>query len=583
MNKILFLTLISLLGVLAGWAQTPVLHLKMDREGGWGEVSDETSNGNNAEMIGGVEFIPDRFGIPCRAVRFDGSTGYMTIPHDRSLNMGTHFTVTAWAKIPYGLTHQGLQWLTLVCKGEQPIETSVSPAFRAQLTSQTASVNTSSTKTIGVIRQGFPTDQWFHVALVYNGDKLITYIDGQEARRYQLRDPIYTNREPLNIGRDIPGNVEYYQGDMDDLKMFDKALSPYEVKQIYKDDRDRNLPTGCPTAPSPPVATAPPVADGPVPSTPPIGGGDVPDWGSMTPRPAPTTPPVASNPPARPVNPTPRPRIEPDPQPTAPSNTDTPILPPVTPETPEVAISDPVGDPPADDETFPDEPGFDPFPSEDTPDPTEPEIVDMPDTPVDSFDVLPPADPAPPYNFAGYAVNNLTLVLDVSGSMNRDDKLPLLKDAFLKMLPYMRAEDVISVITYSGGVEVVLDGVPATDAVKIERAIENLASSGTTKGRRAVKLAYRITKHNYIVGGNNRVILATDGNFDLPDLYPVAEDMLADGINLSVFSFGAQDRFKVEKMDEVASRGGGNHERINEANVEDALLKETQVLQIGQY
>ena len=577
------LSLLTWVGVTVspGYAQSPVLHLKMDKESKPG-ISDQSGYTNDARMIGGVSFIPDRFGNECRAVRFDG-TGYITVPHDKSLNLSANFTVSAWAQIPYGLKLQGLQWLTLVCKGEHPEETPVSPAFRAQLTSATTSVNTVSTRTIGNIRQSFPTDRWFHVAVVYNGKEVTIYLDGQEMRRYPLHDPIYTNREPLNIGRDIPGNTEYYQGDMDDLRLFPKALSAYEVKKLYKDESDKGLGSACPLPP--PVASANPNPPTPTPQ-PSRGQPDLPPWQQMRPRPSdppptPNTPnPPVNHPPATDHNPVqasppvvaqtgPRPlstppvsvevdpRPEPEPVPAPVDEDPLPVDPQPQEPLEEVPVEDVFGP-----DTFPNDPAepeeMDPFPVEEETSPT-------------------PNEETPPYDFSAYVPNNLTLVLDVSGSMNQEDKLPLLKNAFLQMLPYMRTEDKISVITYAGGVDLVLEGIPATDFNKIEKAIEKLASSGSTKGRRAVNVAHRVARKHFIRGGNNRVILATDGSFDLTDLYPIAEEMVDDGITLSVFSFGEPDRFRESHLDEVALRGKGNHAKIKAENVNEALLQETQV------
>jgi len=484
-------------------AQQPVLHLKMDREGGT-VVSDQSRQGNDAQITGDLAFIPDRFGNACRALRFGGQ-GYLRVPHARSLNLDETFSVSVWAKLPYGLRAWGLQWLTIVCKGETPTESLRSPAFRAQLTSATASINTASTKSIGDIRLAFPTDRWFHVVLVYSGQKLTLYLDGQEVARYALKDPVGTNREPLNVGRDIPGNVEYYQGDMDELKLYDVALDAKQVARLYRDSSDQGLGSACPAEP---VASPSPPASAPKPA----------------PAPPPRTPPFAQM----------KPRKEPEPEP--------PL------------VSEPAPEPQAPTGARPPRA-----------DPTEP-------TP----------DPVDPYAFTGYAENNLTLLLDVSGSMKARDKLPLLKDAFLELLTHMRPEDRISVVTYAGGVDVVLKGVSASQPERIAKAIEELDSSGKTNGKQGLRRAYRVARNNFIHRGNNRVILATDGNFDLSDLYRLAENMAEDEIALSVFSFGQSNRFKQAYMDNLARKGQGNHARINRSNVEQALLREVKAVKKGE-
>ncbi|MEM7655798.1 MAG: LamG domain-containing protein [Bacteroidota bacterium] len=260
---------------LSAFGQKPVLHLLMDQEPSQ-SLSDQSGKKNNAYLNGNLAFVPDRFGNDCRAIEFDGSSGYLSIPHDKSLSLSSSFTVSAWVMLPTGTRSQGLQWLTLVCKGENPQETAYSPAFRAQLTSATASVNTASTKTIGSIRQDFPMNRWFHVATVYDGYQLTIYADGREMGRYSLQDPIYANQEPLNIGRDIPGNKEFFKGMMDELKLFNDALTPAEVADLAQDQSSLGLGSACPGAPvqSPPAPPTNANPEGPI----------VPNFQQMQPR-----------------------------------------------------------------------------------------------------------------------------------------------------------------------------------------------------------------------------------------------------------------------------------------------------------
>ncbi|MEL7340614.1 MAG: VWA domain-containing protein, partial [Bacteroidota bacterium] len=134
--------------------------------------------------------------------------------------------------------------------------------------------------------------------------------------------------------------------------------------------------------------------------------------------------------------------------------------------------------------------------------------------------VAPPPDP---YSFDGIAENNLILLLDVSASMKKPEKLPLLKESLTRLLDHMRPEDRISVIAYAGDVDVVLEGMSAANKYEILNAIENLRSAGGTKSKEAIRRAYRLADDNYISGGNNRIIFATDGFFDVSDLYSIVE------------------------------------------------------------
>ena len=186
--------------------------------------------------------------------------------------------------------------------------------------------------------------------------------------------------------------------------------------------------------------------------------------------------------------------------------------------------------------------------------------------------------PVDPYSFEGVAENNLILLLDVSASMKRPDKLPLLKQSFAKMLGHMRAEDRISIIVYSGEARVVLEGVSAARKQTIEETIDRLRSSGSTKGKNALKRAYKLAEQYFIPGGNNRIIMATDGYFDVPSLYSIPERSANQGVALSVFSFGKLKQSKIDELAALADKGKGNFANITRSNVDEALLKEAKAV-----
>src|SRR5690606_33899330 len=119
----------------------------------------------------------------------------------------------------------------------------------------------------------------------------------------------------------------------------------------------------------------------------------------------------------------------------------------------------------------------------------------------------------------GYATNNMVLLVDVSGSMNAPDKLPLLKQSLLNMLSMMREEDQVSLVTYSGKAKVGLPPTSIKQEDKLREAIHGLTPSGRTEGNAGIKLAYQVADKDYVRGGNNRIILATDGEF------PVGKDV----------------------------------------------------------
>jgi Mg-chelatase subunit ChlD len=183
-----------------------------------------------------------------------------------------------------------------------------------------------------------------------------------------------------------------------------------------------------------------------------------------------------------------------------------------------------------------------------------------------------------PYDFSGVARNNLILLLDVSASMQKPDKLPLLKESLQRLLTHMRGEDLISIIAYSGDAAVMLDGVSAARREDILKAIGELRSSGSTDGRGALRKAYDLAAENFIAGGNNRIILATDGYFEVSDLYPIAERNRSRNVQLSVFSFGKLTPEREDQLESLARIGGGNYANIRLENANEALLKEAKAV-----
>lgn len=226
-------------------------------------------------------------------------------------------------------------------------------------------------------------------------------------------------------------------------------------------------------------------------------------------------------------------------------------------------------------------------PKPEPPKPTAPPIASLPKQQSElETKPLPGAKPAPvdlpepedPYSFDGIAENNLTLLLDVSASMRLPGRLPLLKDALQRMLVHMRAVDRISLVTYAGEIEIKLDGVSAAEQQIIVDAIDHLSSAGSTDGKGALRKAYQLAQDHYIPTGNNRIILATDGAFDIDRLHSLAERIADDGMNLTVFSFGKLPDYRLEQLDELARLGRGNHTNITPDNADQALLKEAKAV-----
>ncbi|MFC2139233.1 von Willebrand factor type A domain-containing protein [Bacteroidota bacterium] len=163
--------------------------------------------------------------------------------------------------------------------------------------------------------------------------------------------------------------------------------------------------------------------------------------------------------------------------------------------------------------------------------------------------------------------SNLVFLIDVSGSMSSLNKLPLLKKAFKLFVEQLKPEDKISIVVYAGSAGLVLPSTSGADKKKIISSIEKLQSGGSTAGGEGIKLAYSIAKKNLISGGNNRVILATDGDFNVgisstSELVRFIEEQLENNIFLTVLGFG-MGNYKDDRLQELADRGNGNHAYID--------------------
>jgi len=164
--------------------------------------------------------------------------------------------------------------------------------------------------------------------------------------------------------------------------------------------------------------------------------------------------------------------------------------------------------------------------------------------------------------------NNLVFLLDVSGSMNNRNKLPLLKSAFKLLTKQLRSVDRVSIVVYAGAAGLVLDSTSGNQKDKILKAIDNLNAGGSTAGGAGIKLAYKIAKENLISNGNNRIIIATDGDFNIgvssdSELVRMIEEKRNDGIFLTVLGFG-MGNYKDNKMEKLADKGNGNYAYIDD-------------------
>ena len=174
--------------------------------------------------------------------------------------------------------------------------------------------------------------------------------------------------------------------------------------------------------------------------------------------------------------------------------------------------------------------------------------------------------------------NNLVFLIDVSGSMYSDDKLPLVQQAFMMLTENLNPEDRVSIVTYASGDSVALAGAFGYEKQKIMAAIEDLTAGGSTAGSKGINKAYALAEQYFIEGGNNRVILATDGDFNVgvsttSGLENLISEKRNSGIYLSVFGFG-RGNVQSEKMETLALKGNGAYSYIDSVNEAKKALVE---------
>ncbi len=172
--------------------------------------------------------------------------------------------------------------------------------------------------------------------------------------------------------------------------------------------------------------------------------------------------------------------------------------------------------------------------------------------------------------------SNLVFLIDVSGSMMSENKLPLVKSSLRMLTDQLREKDNISIVVYAGSAGLVLPSTSGSDKMKIKNAIDALEAGGSTAGGEGIKLAYKIAKQNFLKNENNRVILCTDGDFNVgassdDELVRMIEKERESGVYLTVLGYG-MGNYKDNKMQQLADRGNGNHAYIDGINEAKKVL-----------
>jgi Ca-activated chloride channel family protein len=175
--------------------------------------------------------------------------------------------------------------------------------------------------------------------------------------------------------------------------------------------------------------------------------------------------------------------------------------------------------------------------------------------------------------------SNLVFLIDASGSMDLPNRLPLLKAAFQMMVKNLRPIDTVSIVIYGGAVVVWMQPTSGAEKQKIIKSIEELTASGDTPGESGIRLAYQIAEGSYIKNGNNRVILATDGDFNVGETTEKAlEELITrerhSGVYLTCLGVG-MGNFKDSKLEALAKKGNGNYAYLDDIKeAEKVLVKE---------
>lgn len=180
-------------------------------------------------------------------------------------------------------------------------------------------------------------------------------------------------------------------------------------------------------------------------------------------------------------------------------------------------------------------------------------------------------------NYSELKPSNLVFLLDVSGSMEDENKLPLLRKSLKILLEQLNERDRISIVVYAGASGLVLPSTPASEKNKIMKVLDNLQAGGSTAGGEGIELAYKIAVQNLIKDGNNRVILATDGDFNVgvsntSSLVELIEEKRKTGVFLTILGFG-MGNYKDNRMESISNAGNGNYYYIDSQDEAERIFE----------
>lgn len=175
--------------------------------------------------------------------------------------------------------------------------------------------------------------------------------------------------------------------------------------------------------------------------------------------------------------------------------------------------------------------------------------------------------------------SNFVFLIDVSGSMNAQDKLPLVKSSLKLLVDQLRAKDKVAIVAYAGNAQIRLNSISGDNKMKIKEVIDGLEAGGSTAGGDGLKMAYNLARQNFIKNGNNRIVMATDGDFNVGassdlDMERLIEKERESGVNISILGYG-MGNYKDSKLELLANKGHGNYAYINDiAEARKAMINE---------
>ncbi len=603
------------------------------------EALDYSGNGNHGAIVGNVIPVNDRFNNPCSALQFDGTSGFIEIPSSPSLESpANQITITAWYKLSRNFKNN--YWLTVLCKGQTNYESLDNPQYRLQVqqnfnlqpnTCSPTIPNLSSTISLttdfticdkSFDRHMFEADQWHFYSITYDGLFVKTYMDGVLIFEQPYSREFGKNSYPLYIGKDEPGVTEYFEGVLDDIVIYNTALSDKDIYKLfaenktvpYTEDYQLYIPENIfeeakkgqcgnvlsypiPEIKSPCIEHNVVLKEGLKPgSFFPVGKTRIRydieasdgsrhsySWNAVV---TDKEPPVIYVPRDTIIDITDNKSISVVYKlPTASDNCGIKEI---------VRIKGPnIGDT-LNPGTYaceflardihgleargimnitirkhPD--GFTDKKNESTP-----TKIDSIKTVLDTSKTLIPNISSKKYDTLStefYKSNNLVFLIDISSSMKEDNKVGLLKLALKTLIKQLRGIDQITILTYSDAVKVFVTTTNVLQKDSILSRIESIQPFGGTEGSAGIQLAYEAVINKYLPEANNEIFLFSDGMFETDKKQrKLIQNSAKKNIRFNVFAFGTANSY-LQDLRELSDMGTGKYISIkNELDAQEYLL-----------